>query len=136
MQTKTFTLGGLEPFINPHAARTMAVPLVPSATLVAGTILGEVSASGKFDAYGDSGSGGLDTARVILKYDCKTDADGNIWLGDSIGDLAEAEVVTPVYYVGDFRVGDLTGLTAAAVADLGRLIKGAFNDDEAILHLS
>lgn len=136
MLTKTYNCQCLEPIINPHQARTMDIQLAASKTLAAGTVLGEVTASGKFDAYADAGAGGLDTARVILKYDCKTDGDGNIWLGDTIGDLIEALPVAPVYYTGDFRKGDLTGLTAAAVADLGRLIKGAVSDNEAILHLS
>lgn len=136
MLTKTFTGQCLEPIWNPQRARTMNVALVPSNTFVAGTVLGEVTATGKFDEYADAGGGGLDTARAILKYDVFVDADGNIWLGDGAGDLADAQQTTPVYYTGDFRKGDLTGLTAAAVADLGRLVKGAVSDAEAILHMS
>ena len=136
MKVAAFDCKKLEPIINPRRARTMNVALVGGKTYVAGEVLGEVTASGKFDKYADAGAGGLDTARAICEYDCFVDADGNIWHGSQAGELADSKTHTPVYYTGDFRKGDLTGLTAAAVADLGRLIKGVIGDAEAILHMS
>jgi hypothetical protein len=82
-----------------------------------------------FAAYADGGSGGLDTARCILAYDVATDAGGNIFLGTSTSsERGFSTKDTPAYFVGIFLTTDLTGLTAAAVADLGRLLSGTVAD--------
>lgn len=118
----------LVPFLNPEDARLIAVTLPASVELAAGTVLGEVTATGKFDAYADAGAGGLDVARVILAVDVVTDSNGLVTYtdtsGQTSGEFGQKHASAPAYYKGVFSCADLVGLTAAAVADLGRLIKG------------
>lgn len=73
-----------------------------SGVLAKGTVLGIVTASGKFGVYADAGAGGLDTAKGILAEDV---------------DATSADVNTTVYLAGDFNETALTGLTAAAKVD-------------------
>lgn len=84
-----------------------------------------------YGTYADAGSGGLDTARCILAYDCVTDGAGYVTLGTVAAGAGERGAVsrdTPAYFVGIFKTTELTGLTAAAVADLGRLFSGTAAD--------
>lgn len=118
----------LVPFLNPEDARLLAVKLTASVELAAGTVLGEVTATGAYDAYGDAGAGGLDVARLILAVDVVVDGSGLVTYTDTSGqaggEFGQKHASAPAYYKGVFSCADLTGLTAAAVADLGRLIKG------------
>lgn len=95
----------------------------PTATVVHTTTGRTANTYGK---YADGGSGGLDTARCILKYDCATDSAGRITLGSAAqgGPHGETYEDTPAYFTGFFATSDLTGLTTAAVADLGRMLSG------------
>ena len=70
--------------------------------LAKGTVLGIVTATGKFDEYADAGAGGLDVAKAILAEDV---------------DATSADVNCSVYLAGDFNEDALTGLTAAAKVD-------------------
>jgi hypothetical protein len=114
---------------------------VPSMTIVANALTGGTPSAptivdttrgvtaNTYDTYADAGSGGLDTARCILAYDCVTDSGGFITLGTVAAGAGERGYVTrdvPAYFVGIFLATDLTGLTAAAVADLGRLFNGTY----------
>lgn len=92
-----------------------------------------------FGTYADAGSGGLDTARCILAYDCVTDGGGNVTLGTvtaGLGERGYTEKYAPAYFKGTFKVTDLTGLTAAAAADLGRLISGTYNSTDGVLKVN
>jgi hypothetical protein len=120
----TFGNTGLVPFYRPELAVVQHVKLNVSATYVKGTVLGEVTATpGLFGLYADAGAGGLDTARAILAYDCVVDASGNITLGG--GEHGQTQLSAPAFFSGWFLASELTGLTAAAVVDLGRLISGS-----------
>lgn len=122
--THTFSNAGLVPYYRPEAALQQTVKLVASKTYVKGLVLGEVTATpGTFDVYADAGAGGLDTARCILAYDCVADAAGLITIGG--GEQGEKIAGAPAFFSGWFKCSELTGLTAAAVADLGRLINGS-----------
>jgi hypothetical protein len=84
-------------------AITEAQTIVSGAgVLVKGTVLGKITASGKYDAYADAGSGGLDTARRILAEDI---------------DATSEDVVASVFRTGYFNEGAFTGFTASAKAD-------------------
>src|SRR4051812_38143657 len=112
----SFRTAKLEPLHKPETALEMSISLAPSLTLAKGTVLGQVTAPGKFGVYADAGAGGLDTARCILAYDCITDASSNIPLGDTAGAAANGFTQTsvPAYFSGIFKTTELTGLTAAA----------------------
>lgn len=89
-----------------------------------------------FGTYADAGSGGLDTARCILAYDCVTDGAGNVTLGTvsaGAGERGYTEKYAPAYFIGIFKCTDLTGLTAAAVADLGRLMSGTATSSDGVV---
>lgn len=130
--THTYNQYGLVPFYRPEDAIIQFVKIPGSKTFAKGTVLGEVTATpGTFDAYADAGSGGLDTARGILAYDITTDAGGVVTIGG--GEWNAVQAGAPVFFSGWFRTSELTGLTAAAVVDLGRLINGSVTDG--ILHM-
>lgn len=76
-----------------------------------------------FKAYNDGNSDGSEVAKAILQYECVVDTYGNITVGG--GDYGETQKAAPAYFSGTFKTADLTGLDAAAVADLGKLISGA-----------
>lgn len=133
--------GGAQPgtaLVFTYTGRYAAIP-VPALTISATALTGGTTPAGAitstagvtaatYGPYTDAGSGGLDTARCILAYDCATDSAGKITLGTVAG-VSQHSVTyddTPAYFVGIFKTTDLTGLTAAAVADLGRLFSGTF----------
>lgn len=81
------------------------------------------------------GGGATDPAKCLLEYACVTDASGYIVAGSSAytGEGFQ-EPSHPAWFGGVFRVGDLTGLDAGAVVDLGaRLESGAVTDADAVI---
>lgn len=113
---------------RPPAAETV-VPMT-AGTYAKGTVLGLVTATGKYAAYNNANSDGTEVARCILQYACIVDANGNVALGAvSSGDEQGAKLpAAPVWIAGPFRTAELTGLDAAGVADLGRLVLGTVAD--------
>ncbi len=81
-----------------------SVTLISGQDLVAGTVLGKITASGKYTAYSDVASNGSEVAAAIL-YD-KVDA--------SAGDKA----ATVIARDAEVSSGLLTGSDANGVADL------------------
>ena len=141
MPTTVHTFNGtvLQPAMSPDLARTINVKLGNSLTLAAGTVLGRKASDNKWYAYSDAASDGTQVARAILQFPVATDSSGNHFIGatSAVGEHAQSELSAPAYYLGDFNVADLTGLDAAGVADLGRLIFGDdVADAGAVLHIS
>lgn len=96
-------------------------------------------AGGYFDAYVDTV---VDPAKAVLKYPIVTDPLGNVVFGSGmagvIGNALEAPPRrgAPAYFSGSFKVSDLTGLDAAGLADLGKLLHGnAITDANAIISI-
>ena len=81
------------------------------------------------------GGSATDPAKGILEYACVTDANG--WVvqgGQAYAGEGNVDPSAPAWFGGVFRVGDLTGLDAGAVTDMGaRLESGAVTDDDAVL---
>lgn len=122
--TTTFTTNRLDPYINPEEAMAsiIHVPITASLTLAKGTVLGKVTATGKYSAYNDALSTGVEVARLILQYSITTDASSNVTID---GEFGATRLTAPVYTQGDFRSEDLVGMDAAALADLqGRIVTG------------
>jgi hypothetical protein len=71
---------------------------------------------------------GSTTAKCLLAVACTTDGSGNITLsttaGQVGGDFGQTQPTAPAYFRGMFNTADLTGLDAAAAAQLGRLWLG------------
>lgn len=126
----TFTGNCVQPAMNPDLARTVSVKLGNSLTLAAGTVLGRKASDNKWYAYNNANSDGTEVARGILQYPVATDANGLHFIGatSAVSEHGQSELTAPAYISGAFNVADLTGLDAAGVADLGRLI---FGDDVA-----
>lgn len=126
----TFTGNCVQPAMNPDLARTVSVKFGNSLTLAAGTVVGRKASDNKFYAYNNANADGTEVARGILQYPIVTDASGNAYIGATaaVGEHGQTELTAPIYISGAFNVADLTGLDAAGLADLGRLI---FGDDVA-----
>lgn len=92
-------------------------------------------AGGFFDVYNDSATDGTQTAKRILKYPYSVNHLGVMTMGDTPDvDRFFPQRGAAAYFQGHFRVTDLVGLDANAVADLGRLINGnAITDPNAVL---
>jgi hypothetical protein len=72
--------------------------------LVAGTVLGRITATGEFDEYDDDGDdNGCRTAVCILAVDV---------------DATSEAVAATAYRHGEFNEDDLTGIDAAGILDL------------------
>lgn len=84
-------------------------------------------AGGYYDAYVDGNTDGTGTARRLLEYDCTVAFNGTITWGTSDASPfgGGPSRCAPAYYHGVFKTDDLTGLDAAGVTDLGRLISGS-----------
>lgn len=117
------------PYRNPEEAEASVsdVRIAASTTLAAGTILGRVTATGRYAAYNDANTDGTQRAEGVLKYSVVTDASGNITNASEWG----LTTYTQMYEQGDFLAADLTGLDAAAVADL----EATYKSGTTVLHI-
>ncbi|MCD9188245.1 MAG: head decoration protein [Pyrinomonadaceae bacterium] len=125
LQTQNFTGQKLQPYARPCEAVTESVPFGNSLTIAKGTILGIKTADGKFYAYADANSDGTQTAKAIAMYDFTTDSSGKVTIANETNVTYDT---APVYVAGTFRTNELTGLDAAGVTDLGRLLSGTVAD--------
>lgn len=89
---------------------------------------GSAAQSGVFKPYASGNSDGSQVAKVILPYDCVTDAAGRISIvgsGGTGGQHGEKSNSIEVWYRGAFYTAELVGLDATAIGHLGRLISGS-----------
>lgn len=131
------------------AQRLLPAKLVPPAgedvrafaaslTVTRGTVLGEVTATGKLALYNSGASDGTQTATCIAMYDFLTDASGNViyttTAGQAVGDLNQTYKTAPVYISGVFKtselnIGGVTGITSTALGHIGgHLYSGSLTD--------
>jgi hypothetical protein len=93
------------------------------AAAVAHTTTGK-SAGGIWLPYSDAASDGSDVAKMLLEFPTVV----NLW-GQHLTGAAEPQrsrdLSAPAFYKGYFRTCDLTGLDAAAIADLGKIVQGS-----------
>jgi hypothetical protein len=88
-------------------------------------------AGGYYDTYADTV---IDPAKRVLRFPCTVDAFGNVVFGDTANLEGPPNRAAPAWFQGHFRISDLVGLDAAAVADLGKFTHGnAVTDANAIL---
>lgn len=112
--------GQLEPLITLYT-NSLTGGAAPNVA-VAHTTPGN-SAGGSWLAYNNGASDGSDIAKGVLKYDLSVDSFGNHTSGG--GEWGGMELSAPVYIAGYFRTADLTGLDAAGITDLGRIVRGS-----------
>jgi hypothetical protein len=119
MLTTTYNATKLKPYADPDSAVTESVPFSASKTIAKGTVLGQVTSSGKYEAYDPAGSTGVEVARAIAEYDITTDASSNVTVANEVGVTYKT---APIYIGGMFRTTELTGLDDDAVEQLGGLV--------------
>lgn len=126
MVTTTYSALKLKPYADPNGAVTESVPFSASQTIARGTVLGQITATGKYEAYDSAEDDGAETARAIAMYDITTDADGKATIASESGITHDT---APVYIGGTFRTDELTGLDDDAVEQLGGfLVSGDVED--------
>lgn len=86
-----------------HPPITKPIIVVSGQDLAAGTVLGRITASGKFAAYSDVAVDGSEVAVAILGEAC---------------DASAADEKSWAYFHGEFRESELTGIDAAGILDL------------------
>jgi hypothetical protein len=123
----TYANTRLDPYMDADDALETAVQLKASTTYVAGTVLGEITASpGTFAPYASGASDGSQVPKMLLREACTTDASGNITGADNLGDTRKD---THAFFAGTFITTALTGLDANAVTAGGwRLISGTVSN--------
>ena len=108
-EIQTSTHEGIEIRARGHEALFTRKPVTMAAAqtaLVAGTVLGQVTATGLFVAYDDDAIDGREVAKGILE--------------EAVDPVGEGRAVPVTMYVsGRFIESKLTGVDAAAKADLG-----------------
>jgi hypothetical protein len=134
----TFGAGRLDPYRNPEEAKVRNVNLKPSTTYAAGTVLGEITATpGTYGPYASGNVDGTQNPIGVLQYAGITDASGNFTRGTSItagaSEWGQTDRYGQMYYMGEFRTEDLTGLDANAVTKLGRLVQGTVTNGSVLI---
>lgn len=126
----TYSCDQIQPAIYPELARKDTVKFAASLTLAKGTVVAQVTTGGLWNTYDDAQTNGRQVAKGILPYAITTDASGNISIsGTGTGDEHFSEKThIDIWITGYFLTSELTGLDAAGVADLGRLVSGTVAD--------
>lgn len=123
----TITPVKLEPYMAPSTARTLAGQITASLTLARGTVMGQITATGKWKAYATGNVDGSQVPKGFLVYDIVTDASGNVVFGPTgaVADLTRGfDATAPIYWKGTFLQSDLTGLDAGAITAFGSRVQG------------
>src|SRR5436190_1572885 len=119
MITTTFSALKLKPYADPDTAKTESVAISVSQTIAKGTVLGQITSGGRFEAYDPAEDDGAEVARCICQYDITTDSDGKVTIANDPGVTYDT---APVYVGGTFRTTELVGLDDDAVEQLGGLL--------------
>lgn len=136
---QTWGMGRLDPMYAPEEALEQAVSLAPNLTLLKGTVLGELTATpGTFKAYASGNADGSQVPKCILRYDCVSDATGNITLGGGPAGTAEHPGQTSknvdAFFSGYFKTSELVGLDAGGLTALGgHLISGILSNGVVVI---
>ena len=126
MVTTTYSADKLKPYADPDKAVTESVPFTASQTIAKGTVVAQITATGKFEAYDPAEDDGAEVARGIAVYGFTTDADGKVTVANETGVTYDT---APIYVGGIFQTNELTGLDDDAVTQLGgHLIQGDTSD--------
>ena len=114
------TTARLDPYRNPEKANTEAFQFAPNLTVAKGTVCGFITATKFAKPYANVNNDGSETAAIIAQYSFTTDGSGKVLFA---GERFKRDTA-PCYTRGDFPAADITGLDAAAIADLGRVENG------------
>ena len=127
----TYVPDMLMPYMDPEKARLTVIAFVPAGagltyTLAKGTVLGQVTIGGRWQAYVGAATDGSEVARRVLQYGVTVDDAGKVTIS---GNSTRQELGAPAYYHLVCKTTDLVGLDAGAITDLGgTLIEGTLAD--------
>lgn len=138
--------GGAQPgtaLVFTYTGRYAGLPVAPL-TITASTLSGGTTPSGAItstlgrtaNTYGIYvGGSATDPAKCLLEYACVTDSAGNVSFGaQAYTGEGSMQPSAPAWFGGVFKVGDITGLDAGALVDMGaRLESGAVTDSAAVI---
>lgn len=129
----TYVDNKLIPSRHPELALQEPFQMTPSTTFTKGMALAIVTATGKVGIYADAGAGGLGVFRGLCPFACVSDSAGNITVqGGNI--LAGTRDTIPVWIAGFFFSADISGVDAAALADVaGHIVWGDLTTGEIAL---
>lgn len=128
-----YSLAKLEPAFEIPQAGYHPVAFKPSQTILRGTVLGQVTATGLYAIYNVANTDGTEVARCVAMYDGVVDAAGLVVLGIGISATEYGGTGRPtmsVYLNGCFftnhlNVNGTAGITTAVLTGLsGRLLSG------------
>lgn len=124
---QTYSYKQVTPLYASDEAMRRAVALKPSTTFLAGTLLGEITATpGVFGAYASGNVDGTQNPNRLLPFDCITDASGNITKGTGIvagaGPYGITELTADCYVSGVFLIAEIPNQDAAGLAKAGRIL--------------
>ena len=119
----------LQPAI-PESRVEIAGAFTPNPNYARGTVLGIVTATGKYSAYNDALADGTQVAKAICKYDIRVDANGRVAFTNNgaINEHGQTFPNAPVFIEGSFRTTDVVGHDPNGVADLGKIVSGVLAD--------
>lgn len=124
--------GILQPLANPQDARTIRVLFAASATTFAkGTVIGLVTATGRYKAYASASVDGSEIPVAITDREYTVDGTGAITNTDDNGSTWEAGGVA--YVAGEFDSSQLTGIDANCKGKLCKLVRGTIAAGHIIL---
>lgn len=107
-------------FTTSSANLTGSSPVVTFSETTAG-----VPGPGKYGKYVDANSDGTGVFVGLLKYACTVANDGTILIGYNQDNAPGMELTAPMYAGGWFHTADVTGVDAAALADVyGHFVEG------------
>jgi hypothetical protein len=114
--SNTYTNQALVPvFDHGMKAEQQRIKCDINQTLVKGTLMGQVTATGLWKPYASGNADGTQNPKFLLTYDVTTDASGNHTIGG--GQQGETYFDAPAFNAGDFNAADLTGLDATALTN-------------------
>lgn len=131
--TNTYVDNKLVPSRHPEEALQERFQLTVSTTITKGQALAILAATGKLGIYADAGAGGLGVFRGLAPYGAVADASGNITIqGGNVEGTTEDTI--PLWISGYFFSADVTGVDAAALADVGgHLVWGDLTTGEFVI---
>lgn len=129
----TWGAAELLPVYNAEDAWCIPANLPTLVSYPKGTVLGELTASpGTYAAYASGNSDGTQTPKAISRWDCATDAAGQITIGSTTAGVAPyglTQLSVDVYVQGVFKTSELTGLDSTALANANwHLLAGTVSD--------
>lgn len=114
----TYVDNKLQPSRHPELAFEERFQMTASTTFTQGMAVAIVTATGKLGIYADAGAGGLGVFKGLAAYAAVSDASGNITIQGGNAEGTTQDTI-PIFISGWFASASISGVDAAALADVG-----------------